>query len=176
MIDRGMPAAMPRSKTLSSVLCAALLLAACSVPAKAGAWKFERDARTHPILSFSDYGKLQFQLACGRALGLHVRYPGTAANSGKTFITISSGRARMKLQGEFQEPEADDATTFVQWDLGFSRQDPALFEKRWKRIYLRLLDLIGSGHPVAISSSNGSYRLPPPDVSGWKTALAECGG
>ena len=141
----------------------------------AGSWKFETDERTHPILSYSDNGKVEFLLACGRALGLHVRYPGTAASSGKTFITISSGRARMKLQGEFQEAEADDATTFVQWDLGFSRQDPELFGKRWKRLYLRLLDMIDSGQPLVISGTKGSYRLPPPDVPRWKKPLAECG-
>ena len=81
----------------------------------------------------------------------------------------------MKLQGEFQEAETDDATTFVQWDLGFSRQNPELFGRRWKQLYHRLLDLIGSGHPLIISSNKGSYRLPPPDVTGWKTGLAECG-
>ncbi len=82
----------------------------------------------------------------------------------------------MKFQGEFQEPEADDATAFVQWDLGFSRQDPELFGKRWKRMYLRLLDLIGSGQALTMSSREGSCRLPAPDVTGWKNSLAKCGG
>ncbi len=31
---------------------------------------------------------------------------------------------------------------FVQWDLGYSRQDPELFGKRWDRHLSRLLDLI----------------------------------
>ena len=167
---------MPRSKALLSALGIASLLILLPPPAIAGSWKFETDERAHPILSFSDDGKLQFVLACGRAVGLHARYPGTAASSGKTFIAISSGRASMKFQGEFQEPETDDATTFVQWDLGFSRQDPGLFGKRWKRMYLRLLDLIGSGQPLTISSREGSYRLSAPDVTGWKDSLAKCGG
>jgi hypothetical protein len=158
-----------------SVLCAALVLAACSAPANAGSWKFERDGRDHPMLSYSDNGKLQFLLGCGRALGLHVKYPGTAAKSGKASITIASGRASMKLRGEFQEPGADEETTFLQWDLGFSRQDPELFGKRWKRVYLRLLDLIGSGQPLVISNGKESYRLPTADAAGWKEALAECG-
>jgi hypothetical protein len=101
--------------------------------------------------------------------------PGKAKASGKTFITISNARTSIKLRGEFQEADENDATNFVQWDLGFSSRNPDLFGERWKRMYQRLLDLIGSGQSVTISSSKGSYRLPPPDVAGWKKALAECG-
>lgn len=163
-------------RNMLSAACAASLLAALPVPAAAGSWKFERDTRDHPSLSFTDNGKLQFLLGCGRAVGLHVKYPGTAARSGKASITISSGRASMKLKGEFQEPDADEETTFLQWDLGFSRQDPELFGPRWNRMYLRLLDLIDSGQPLVVSNGKESLRLPPADAAGWKKGLAECGG
>ena len=165
----------PCLRKILLALCVASSIASFPASSMAGTWRFERDTREHPGLSYFENGKLQFVLGCGRALGLHVKYPGTAAKSGKASITISSGRASMKLRGEFQEPEADDDTTFVQWDLGFSRQDPELFGKRWDKIYLRLLDLIGSGQPLIISSGKASYRLPPPDAPGWKEALAKCG-
>ncbi|PIT05689.1 hypothetical protein TSA1_36895 [Bradyrhizobium nitroreducens] len=157
---------------------AALALALLTAPslASAGSWKLEFDNRDLPSLSYRDQGKITFMLGCGRALGLHARYPGEAGRAGKATITIGSRRKSMKLVGEFEEISADDdATNFVQWDLGYSRQDPELFGRRWKRAEARLLDLMERASPLTISSRTASYRLPKIDAAGWRAAIEKCG-
>ncbi|WP_142250958.1 hypothetical protein [Bradyrhizobium sp. UNPF46] len=157
---------------------AALALALLTAPslASAGSWKLEFDNRDLPSLSYRDQGKITFMLGCGRALGLHARYPGEAGRAGKATITIGNGRKSMNLVGEFEEISADDdATNFVQWDLGYSRQDPELFGKRWKRAEARLLDLMEGASPLTISSGTASYRLPKIDAAGWRAAIEKCG-
>ncbi|WP_298239889.1 hypothetical protein [uncultured Bradyrhizobium sp.] len=158
---------------------AALALALLTAPslASAGSWKLEFDNRDLPSLSYRDQGKVTFMLGCGRALGLHARYPGEAGHAGKATITIGNGRKSMKLVGEFEEISADDdATNFVQWDLGYSRQDPDLFGKRWARAEARLLDLMERASPLTISSGTASYQLPRIDAAGWRAAIEKCGG
>ena len=82
----------------------------------------------------------------------------------------------MMLKGEFEELSGDDdLTNFVQWDLGFSRQDPELFGKRWDRLLSRLLDLIEKASPLTISSKTGSYQLPKIDAANWRAAIQRCG-
>ena len=158
---------------------AALALALLTAPslASAGSWKLEFDNRDLPSLSYRDQGKVTFMLGCGRALGLHARYPGEAGHAGKATITIGNGRKSMKLVGEFEEISADDdATNFVQWDLGYSRQDPDLFGKRWERAEARLLDLMEKASPLTISTGKASYQLPRIDAAGWRAAIEKCGG
>ncbi|AWL93147.1 hypothetical protein CIT37_13790 [Bradyrhizobium ottawaense] len=143
----------------------------------AGSWKLEFDNRDLPSLSYRDQGKVTFMLGCGRALGLHARYPGEAGRAGKATITIGNGRKSIKLAGEFEEISADDdATNFVQWDLGYSRPDPELFGKRWKRAQARLLGLMERASPLTISSRTTSYQLPRIDAAGWRAAIERCGG
>jgi hypothetical protein len=166
---------MQRFEVALLSLVAASVFFVFPTPGIGGSWKFEVDQRGHPTLSFSESGKVQFLVGCGRAFGLHAKYPGKAKKSGTASITIANARKRLKLPGEFEEPDAEDATNFVQWDLGFSRQDPELFGKRWSQVQSRLLDLIGSGETLTISSGKDNYRLPPVDVSNWKTPLAKCG-
>lgn len=174
----------PRSKLLMSrprrppsiLLAAALFFFAFPALGTAGSWKLESDSRELPALRYSEDGKVVFLLGCGRAFGLHAKYPGKANKSGKASITISNARSSMALLGEFEEPDGDDQTTFVQWDLGFSRQDPELFGKRWERIRSRLLDLIERADPLIISHGRNDYRLPRVDAANWRTALEKCGG
>ena len=56
----------------------------------------------------------------------------------------------------------------TQWDLGFRRQDPALFGPRWRRLEDRLLDLLDSGLELTISAERGSYTLSPVNAPDWK--------
>ena len=81
----------------------------------------------------------------------------------------------MKLLGEFEAPDKNDLTDFVQWDLGFSRRDPELFGTRWGRIRSRLLDLMAKADPLIISNGSNSYRLPRIDAPDWRDNLEKCG-
>lgn len=164
---------MSRPSILTIVLC----LVAGPALAAAGSWKLEFDNRELPSLSYSENGKLTFVLGCGRAFGLHAKYPGQAARAGKAVLMIGDRRKTMKLVGEFEglSGEDDDLTNFVQWDLGFSRQDPELFGKRWKRVEKQLLDLMEGASPLTISSKTASYQLPRIDAPGWRGSIERCG-
>ncbi len=142
----------------------------------AGGWKLEFDSRKLPSLNYREDGKTVFLLGCGRAFGLHAKYPGTAKRSGKATITIGNARSRMNLHGEFEAPDSEDQTSFVQWDLGFSRQDPRLYGKHWERVRSRLLDLLERADPLVISQGPSSYKLPRIDVANWRAAIEKCGG
>lgn len=165
---------LPR-RPLSIILMTALVISA-PVPAVAGSWKLEFDSRELPSVSYMEDGKTVFLLGCGRAFGLHAKYPGTPGKSGKASLSIGSPRSRMTLVGEFEETDGGDLTTFVQWDLGFSRQDPELFGKRWDRLLSRLLSLIERADPLVISTARSEYRLPRVDAPGWRSAIEKCGG
>ena len=113
-------------------------------------------------------------MGCGRAFGLHVRYPATAKKEGKATVMLANSRTRMTFVGEFEEPDATSATTFLQWDLGYRRQDPRLYGEAWKRERDRLLDLLASG-PITVSAEGRSYQLPAAAIHGWKEAFHQCG-
>ncbi|PSO19488.1 hypothetical protein [Bradyrhizobium sp. MOS003] len=81
----------------------------------------------------------------------------------------------MTLFGKFEEGDGIDQTTFVQWDLGFSRRDPELFGNRWERIQSRLLSLIERAAPLVISAVRGEYKLPRVDAPNWRSAIEKCG-
>lgn len=167
---------MSRSpKALSILLTAASLLLACPAPGVAGSWKFEFDPQDHPSLTYSEGGKLIFLLGCGHAFALHAKYPGTPRTSGHVSIEIGNARARMTLRGEFEEPTGDDQTNFVQWDLGFARQDPDLYGKRWDKVRSRLLELIAQADPLTIASGQQRYEIPRVDVPGWRRPIERCG-
>lgn len=157
----------------AGLLAGALILAA---PALAGTWKYEKDQRDQPELSYREDGKAIFFMGCGRAFGLHVKYPGTPKTEGEPArITIASASTAMSFSGEFESPSDDMATSFLQWDLGFRRQDPALYDRKWKAVRNRLLDLLGSGAPLTISAGKHRYQLPPNDAAGWRQAFEACG-
>jgi len=137
-----------------------------------GSWKFQIESRGHPELRYVENDKAVFYVGCGRAFGLHAVYPGAPKKEGeKATITIATARTRMDFKGEIESPYEDDppnTTHFVQWDLGFRRQDPELFGAKWKRLEYRFLDLLDSGRPLRISAERRSYELPAVNVPGWK--------
>ena len=166
---------LPHHSTRAFLIAVLLVVSAPALGA-GGSWKLEFDNRELPSVSYAENGKQIFVLGCGRAFGLHAKYPGEAGKTGKAAITIGDGRKTMMLKGEFEELSGDDdLTNFVQWDLGFSRQDPELFGKRWDRLLSRLLDLIEKASPLTISSKTGSYQLPKIDAANWRAAIQRCG-
>jgi hypothetical protein len=155
--------------------CAAIICFGFSQALAAeGAWKFEVDNRDHPILSYAESGKAIFMIGCGRAFGLHVRYPATPKKDGKATITLANSKTRIKFVGEFEEPDATSDTTFLQWDLGYRRQDPQLYGKQWNRKKTELLDLLASG-PITVSAEGHSYQIPGAAVPDWRAAFEKCG-
>jgi len=145
-----------------------------------GSWKFDIEERGHPELRYSQENHTVFFVGCGRAFGLHAVYPAAHKKVGeKATITIANANTRMQFKGEIESPHEDDppsAIHFVQWDLGFRRQDPDLFGAKWKRLEARFLDLLDSGQPLTISAESRSYVLPAVNVPDWKKRFKErCG-
>jgi hypothetical protein len=140
-----------------------------------GAWKFVVDERDHPILTYSENGKEIFSVGCGRAFGVHANYPGAHGRKGRAVITIANAKTRMRLKGEIDAPEAGETgpAQFTQWDLGYRRQDPNLYEKPWHALKDRFFNLIDSGGPLTISAEGGKYVLPPVDAPNWQARFKE---
>ena len=157
------------------------LLALCAVGAWLGSsgafaadgvWTFDTKDRGHPTLQYKENGKSVFHVGCGHAFAIHAVYPGTAKKpDDKASITIAIAKMRMSFAGEIDSAWPDDppnTTHFLQWDLGFKRQDPELFGKKWKRLESRLFDLLDAGQSLTISAEDRSYVLPAVNVPGWK--------
>lgn len=142
-----------------------------------GSWKFGIEERGNPELRYSQKNRTVFYVGCGHAFGLHAVYPGAHKNAGeKTTITIANANTRMKFKGEIEARHKDDpagATHFAQYDLGFRRQDPDLYEAKWKRLEARFLDLLDSGQPLTISAESRTYVLPAVNAPGWKKRFKE---
>jgi hypothetical protein len=142
-----------------------------------GSWKFGIEERGNPELRYSQKNRTVFYVGCGHAFGLHAVYPGAHKNAGeKATITIANANTRMKFKGEIEARHKDDppsATHFAQYDLGFRRQDPDLYEAKWKRLEARFLDLLDSGQPLTISAESRSYELPAVNAPGWKKRFKE---
>jgi len=138
-----------------------------------GTWKFEIDERDHPGLSYLNAnGKTVFLVGCGHAFAIHAVYPGAAKKDGaKAAIAVANKHAQMTFNGEIAtgyENDPPHTTHFLQWDLGFRRQDPALYGKRWHVLESRLFDLLDSGQPLTISAEGKRYVLPAVDAPRWK--------
>jgi hypothetical protein len=138
-----------------------------------GVWKFDTEDQGHPRLAYLDNSKTIFMVGCGHAFAIHAVYPGAPKkDEDKATITIANGKTRMIFDGiidsHFSEQNPPNTTHFVQFDLGFRRQDPALYGKRWQRLKSRLLDLLDSGRPLTVSAEGRSYGLPAVKVRGWK--------
>jgi hypothetical protein len=161
-------------RKLLAALAIVSTLGVSQASAAEGAWKFEVDNRDHPVLTYIESGKEVFMMGCGRAFGLHVRYPATPKKQGRASVTLANSKTTMIFVGEFEEPDATSATTFLQWDLGYRRQDPRLYGKEWKRERDRLLDLLASG-PITVSAKGRNYQLPAAAIAGWKEAFRQCG-
>ena len=70
----------------------------------------------------------------------------------------------MKFEGQIDSGYDDDppnTTHFVQWGLGYERQNPGLYVKKWKENKSRLFDFLDSGQPLTVSAEGRSYVLPP---------------
>jgi len=77
----------------------------------------------------------------------------------------------MTFKGEIEDGFEDGppkTTHFVQWDLGYPRQDPGLYEKKWHQLENRLFDLLDAGLPLTISAEGKSYVLPAVDAPQWR--------
>jgi len=132
------------------------------------------DPCEQPSLSYVEDGKDVFYVGCGRAFGLHVKYPATPKKEGKATITLANSKTSMKVVGEFTEPVEEDPTTFVQWDLGYRRQDPKLYGKAWKRKLEKFFDLLANGGPITVSAKGRSYQIPAAvTVGGWRKGWHE---
>src|SRR5690242_14330991 len=132
------------SKTLG-LATAVCCLAMSTAFAADGKWTFGTEDRGHPQLVYSENGKSVFSVVCGHAFGVHAVYPGSPKKEGdKATLTIASGRMTTTLRGEIggaDENGPPGSTHFLQWDLGYKRQDPALYGRAWKQREKRLLDL-----------------------------------
>jgi hypothetical protein len=138
-----------------------------------GAWKFQVDERGHPELSYLDNnGKTVFMVGCGHAFAVHAVYPSAPKKDGdKAIITIASAKRQMDFAGEIDSGFEDgppDTTHFVQWDLGYRRQEPNLYEKKWHQLESRVFDLLESGQPLTISAEGRNYVLPAINASRWR--------
>ena len=169
-----------RANLIALGVSAALCLGLSVAFAANGTWKFGTEDRGHPQLVYSENGKTVFMVACGRAFGIHAVYPGAPKKDGeKATITIANARTKMTFAGEIASGYDDDppgATHFVQWDLGYARQDPELYGSRCRKIEWRFFDMLDAGRPLTISAEGRSYKLPPIDVRGWEQRFKDrCG-
>jgi hypothetical protein len=154
---------------------AGLALSAASATGESGkgTWKFDTEDQGHPRLANWENDKTVVMIGCGHAFAVHAVYPGaTMKDDEKATITIANGRTEMKLDGiiesRFAEMSPPNTTHFVQWDLGFTRQDRELYGRRWKRQEARLLNFLDSGRPLTVSAEGKSYELPAISIRGWK--------
>ncbi|MGD0150202.1 MAG: hypothetical protein ABSB77_16620 [Xanthobacteraceae bacterium] len=138
-----------------------------------GAWKFQVDERGHPELSYLDNNnRTVFMVGCGHAFAVHAVYPGAPKKDGeKATITIASAKTQMDFAGEIDSGFTDgppNTTHFVQWDLGYRRQDPNLYEKKWHQLESRFFDLLDSKQPLTISAEGQNYVLPAVSAARWR--------
>jgi hypothetical protein len=160
----------------SRLLSALVVISCLALPdawAADGAWKFQIDEREHPLLRYLDAnGKTVFMVGCGHAFAIHAVYPGAPKKDGDTAtIAIGNGRTTMDFVGEINsdfDEVPPNATHFVQWDLGYKRQDPDLYEKKWHQLEDRAFDLLDAGKPLTISAEGKSYKLPAVDAPRWR--------
>ena len=137
-----------------------------------GSWKFQTEDRGHPELIYSENNKSIFMVGCGHAFAIHAVYPGEPKKDGeKATLTVANAKREMKFEGQIDSSYDDDppnTTHFVQWDLGYERQNPGLYGKKWKENESRLFDFLDSGQPLTVSAEGRSYVLPPIKIRDWK--------
>ena len=169
---------------VTAVATAALLTIATPAASawQAGAWKYEVSRNDGHELTFNEDGRVTFILSCGRGFALQVKYPGASKEEGKARISLSSGKSSMTFDGEFvpqlkvEAPGPRDyATEFRQTWLGYAKNDPQVYGKRWLATRSRLYALLGSGEPLTISAGKNSYQLPPIDAANWRRPFERCG-
>ena len=158
---------------LLGVLAAISCLALSGASAANSTWKYDTEDQGHPRLANWENDKTVVMIGCGHAFAIHAVYPGAPKpDNEKATITIANGKTEMKLDGvidgHFSEMSPPNTTHFVQFDLGFTRQDPELYGRRWKRLEARLLNFLDSGRPLTVSAEGKSYELPAIRIRGWK--------
>jgi hypothetical protein len=158
---------------LLAILAATAGLALSAASAAGDGWKFDTEDQGHPRLAHWENDKTVVMIGCGHAFAVHAVYPGAPRKDDeKATITIANGKTEMKLDGiiesRFAEMSPPNTTHFVQWDLGFTRQDRELYGRRWKRQEARLLNFLDSGRPLTVSAEGKSYELPAIRIRGWK--------
>lgn len=162
---------------LSTLMATVVCLGATGARAADGAWTFTTEDRDHPELRYVRDGKVVFYVGCGHAFGLHAVYPGAPKKpDANAAITVATPKDRMEFKGQIDAPHDDDppgATHFLQWDLGYRRQDPALYEAKWHKLETRFLDLLASGQPLTISAETKSYTLPAVDAPDWRKQFTD---
>jgi hypothetical protein len=164
---------LPIQQRLLGILAIMSCLGLSGALAADGVWKFDTDDRDHPELRYLDgNGKTVLMVGCGHAFAIHAVYPGAPKKDGdKATLTMGSGRTRMDFAGEINSDYDElppNTTQFLQWDLGYKRQDPNLYEKKWHELENRLFDLLDSGKPLTISAEGKSYVLPAVDAPRWR--------
>jgi hypothetical protein len=164
---------MPFHPRLLSILAATAGLALSAASAAGGSWKYDTEDQDHPRLAYWENDKTVVMIGCGHAFAVHAVYPGAPKqDEEKATITVANGKTEMKLDGiiesRFAETSPPNTTHFVQWDLGFTRQDRELYGRRWKRQEARLLNFLDSGRPLTVSAEGKSYQLPVIAIRGWK--------
>ncbi|MGD9924889.1 MAG: hypothetical protein AB7V13_26085 [Pseudorhodoplanes sp.] len=131
--------------------------------AASGSWRFERDPRGNPELSFVRDGKVIFYVGVGRAVAVWIAYPGPPQPDGKAQVTLKTTAQTWTLEGELQNEHAftnkdQPATYFVNWDLGLDRS-----KKEYRNIsrrYNRFIDTLFSSKAIYIASRAGVITLP----------------
>jgi hypothetical protein len=136
------------------------------------AWKFEIDRQDQPALTYYDTrGKTVFRIGCGAHFDMRAVYPAAPKQDDtKVSITIANGKAQMDFAGVIDagsEYDPPHTTIFDQPDLGYAREDPALYEDKWHALENRVFDLLDSEQPLTISAEGKSYVLPPVNVPRW---------
>ena len=147
---------------LLGMLAATAGLALSAASAAGGTWKYDTEDQGHPRLANWENDKTVVMIGCGHAFAVHAVYPGAPKQDDeKATITIANGKTEMKLDGviesRFAEMGPPNTMHFVQWDLGFTRQDRELYGRRWKRQEARLLNFLDSGRPLTVSAEGKSY-------------------
>ena len=152
-----------------AVICVAL----SGASAANGTWKYDTEDQGHPRLANWENDRTIVMIGRGHAFAVHAVYPGAPKpDNEKATITITNGKTEMMLDGIIESRFADmsppNTTHFVQWDLGFTRQDRELYGRRWKRQEAWLLNFLDSGRPLTVSAEGKSYELPAIRIRGWK--------
>ena len=173
---------LAHSSSFAITACVLAALFTLASPAAAGAWKYEIVKNDGHELTYTEDGKVTFYLGCGRFFALHVKYPGEAKEEGKARITISAAKKKMAFDGEFvpnvkvEVPvPMNFGTEFAQTYLGYAKNDPRVYGKRWLALRSRFYALLGSGEPLTIAAGKSSYQFPPIDAANWRTPFERCG-
>ena len=143
-----------------------------TVLAADGSWNFQIDEQDQPALSYLDSNdKTVFLVGCGARFALRAVYPGAPKRAGeRATITIANAKIHMDFAGQIDSGynAPPNTTPFAQSDLGYSRQDPALYGKKWHELEARFFDLLDSGQPLTVSAEGRNYILPPVNVLRWR--------